>query len=125
MRTLISALVLLILDFIWIGLFMGPRYKKMIANVQKSPMTIRKKHALLAYTCMIVGLSIFVIPNVRKHSLSDSILYGGSCGLVLYGVYDFTAAAVLENWDESLAIIDILWGAFVYTISAFVGSFSG
>jgi len=114
---------LLLLDFIWIGVFMGSAYKHMIPKIQKSPMKIRRKYVLFAYTLMVTGLSMFVIPNIRKRSLSDSLLYGGSFGLVVYGIYDFTSAAVLKNWDENLAIVDILWGGFVYTAAAYIGSF--
>ena len=102
---------------------MGSAYKNMIRRVQKSPMEVRLQHAFWAYALMIFGLSMFVIPNVRNRNLYDSVIYGGSFGLVLYGVYDFTAAAVLKDWDENLAMIDILWGSFVYTTAAYAGSF--
>ena len=124
MRLVISSLILLILDFIWIATFMGPAYKHMITKVQKSQMEIRKKYAFFAYTLMIIGLAIFVIPNVPKRSLSDSLVYGGSFGLLVYGIYDCTCAAVLKNWDENLAILDIIWGVFVYSAAAYLGSFS-
>ena len=116
-------MVLVILDFIWIAVFMGRAYKHMIPDVQKSEMEIRKKYAVFSYTLMVLGLSMFVLPNVRKYSLTDSVKYGGTFGLVVYGIYDFTAAAVLDDWDENLALIDILWGSFVYTAAAYAGSF--
>ena len=95
----------------------------MIQTVQNSLMEIRSKYAILAYALMVLGMCIFVVPNVKRRSIQDSILYGGSFGLVVYGIYDFTAAAVLHNWNESLAIIDVLWGIFVYSAAAYAGSF--
>ena len=122
MRLVKSSLILLILDFIWIATFMGPAYKHMIPKVQNSPMEIRKKYAFFAYTLMVLGLAMFVIPNVPKGSLADSLVYGGGFGLVVYGVYDCTCATALRDWDENLAIIDIIWGAFVYSAAAYLGS---
>ena len=55
---------------------------------------------------------------MHKESLNGSLF-----GIILYGVYDFTAAAVLKNWDIKLAIKDILWGGFVYFITSLVTSF--
>jgi len=40
----------------------------------------------------------------------------------VYGIYDYTSASVLENWDHDLAMIDIIWGIFVYAIAAYIGS---
>ena len=40
-------------------------------------------------------------------------------------IYDFTAAAVLKDWDIKLALLDILWGSFVFFISAYIGSLFG
>tara|TARA_B100000963_G_C22308462_1_gene528942 strand:+ start:345 stop:659 length:315 start_codon:yes stop_codon:yes gene_type:complete len=102
---------------------MASKYEKMIPKIQKSPMEIRLKYAIFAYALMVLGLSMFVIPNVRLKNLYDSVVYGGSFGLILYGIYDYTSAAVLKDWDENLAIIDILWGSFVYTAASYIGSF--
>ena len=38
---------------------------------------------------------------------------------MLYGVYDFTAAAVIKNWDIKLALVDVLWGGIVYFIACY------
>ena len=79
---------------------------------------------LFAYFLMLIGLNIFVIPNVRKSNLfSDSIKYGFLFGIVVYGIYDMTCAALFTKWDIKLAIIDILWGGFVFFISTYFGLF--
>lgn len=121
-RNVIATVLLLILDFIWIGAYMGGQYQRMIPNIQcNSPMTIKPLYAVLSYTLMAIGLNLFVLPNISKeNALRDSLVYGFGFGIILYGVYDFTAAAVIKNWDIKLALMDILWGGFVYFIVAYI-----
>ena len=70
---------------------------------------------------MIIGLNFFVISNINKDNLfNDSLKYGFLFGIVLFGVYDFTACAVLKNWNLKLAILDILWGGTVYFLATFL-----
>ena len=122
---LISTTTLLILDVLWITLFMGPRYKVMIKNIQGSELKTNMLYAFLAYTLMVIGLNHFVLPNinVKNVTIRDCLSYGFLFGLVVYGVYDFTIGAVLKKWDMMLAIMDILWGGFVYFASCYVLKF--
>jgi uncharacterized membrane protein len=122
---LISTATLLILDFLWIGLYMGSRYSTMIKNIQGTPMKTNWLYAVIAYTLMVIGLNHFVLPNinVKNVTIKDSLTYGFIFGLVLYGVYDFTIGAVLKKWSMSLATLDVLWGGFVYFISCYVLKF--
>ena len=117
---IIATLVLLILDFLWIGLFMGEQYGILVPKIQSTPMRVNPISAFLAYMLMAIGLILFVVPNISKqNALQDSLMYGFLFGLVVYGVYDFTAGAVFENWDWDLAMKDILWGGFVYTVAGY------
>jgi len=122
---LISTTTLLILDILWITLFMGSRYKTMIKDIQGSSMTTNMFYAFIAYTLMVIGLNHFVLPNinVKNVTIKDCLSYGFIFGLVVYGVYDFTIGAVLKKWDMMLAITDILWGGFVYFVSCYVLKF--
>lgn len=105
---LVPILVLLILDFLWIGIFMGPMYGQMIYKIQNEQIKLNYLSAILAYVCMCTILIYIIIKN--NLSLSESFLLG----LCLYGVYDFTAGAIFKNWNWPLAIIDIVWGGFVF-----------
>jgi len=120
---IIPSLLLLVLDLAWITGYMGPKYNKQILNIQGEKMKVKPVLAILSYILMIVGLTVFVIPRIRKgYELEDSIRYGFTFGLVLYGVYDFTAATVIKNWDMKIAVIDVLWGGFVYFITTYISS---
>lgn len=119
---LISTTTLLVLDILWITLFMGSRYKIMIKDIQGSSMTTNILYAFIAYTLMVIGLNHFVLPNidVNNVSLQDCLSYGFIFGIVLYGVYDFTIGAVLKKWDMKLAVTDVLWGGFVYFAASYI-----
>ena len=120
-REILALTILLVLDLIWIGVYMSGRYRDMIPNIQGSKMTVVTGYAVISYALMAIGLLLFVLPRVRsEHCFRDSLLYGFTFGVVLYGVYDFTAAAVLKNWNMSLAVQDILWGGFVYATAAYI-----
>jgi len=122
-KNIIPILFLLILDLFWINYYMKDKYNTLVNNIQNSSLQLNYKYALLSYILMIIGLVIFVLPHIRKENrLNDSLKYGFIFGLVVYGIYDFTAAAVLKDWDMNLAIKDILWGGSVYFMSAYFGS---
>lgn len=122
-QRVISTVVLLLADFAWLGLYMNNQYGTLVRTIQGEDMKVNPVFAVLAYLLMIVGLNVFVLPNIRKgYELEDSLKYGMTFGIVLYGVYDFTAGAVFSKWDKKLAVIDVLWGGFVYFLASYLGS---
>lgn len=120
-KLIISSFLLLALDLIWLKGYMGNEYRKMIRKIQGSDMQVNTIYAILSYALMIIGLNVFVIPNINKDNLMmDSLKYGFLFGIVLYGVYDFTIAAVLKGWNFKLALIDVLWGGIVYFLASYL-----
>jgi uncharacterized membrane protein len=70
---------------------------------------------------MIIGLFIFVLPNITKeNALNDSLKYGGLFGLVIYGIFDFTNLALFKNYELSTAIFDVIWGSLLYFGTAYL-----
>lgn len=123
-KEIISILILLILDFLWIGLFMKNRYQNEIKQIQGTPMSVNITYAVISYVLMSIGLVIFVLPNIRsEYRLMDSLKYGFLFGVIVYGIYDFTAAAVISKWNMTTAILDVLWGGTVFFLASYIGSF--
>ena len=122
-QNIVATIVLLVLDILWVTLYMNKAYKKQVQDIQGTEMKGRVYLGAIAYVLMVVGLNLFVLPNIRKgHELIDSLKYGATFGLVVYGIYDMTAGAVFKDWDLKLATVDIIWGSFVFFISAYVGA---
>ena len=123
-QEIISIIILLVLDLLWISLFMKQRYQREIKGIQGSEMKVNVLYATLSYILMVVGLIIFVLPNIRpEHRLLDSLKYGFLFGIVVYGIYDFTAAAVFSKWNMTTAVMDMLWGGTVFFLTAYFGTY--
>ena len=122
-KNVIATALLLLFDFAWIAGFMGGKYREMIPKIQGSEMDAQMQYGAIAYALMVVGLNLFVLPNIRKgYELEDSLKYGFTFGVIVYGVYDFTIATVLKNWDMKLAMADVLWGGFVYFLASYIAT---
>ena len=119
-KNLISTFVLLILDLLWISLVMGKLYKKMIPQIQSAEMEVNNKYAILSYLTLVFAMNFYVIPNISTNNYKDLINHGFILGLIIYGVYDFTAAAVLKNWDKKTMVIDIIWGGILFYLTPLI-----
>jgi len=121
----LAAASLFVLDIIWIMTFMGNQYRGMVFNIQKDALIPNKYYAAGAYCLMIFGLIWFVMKNMDDddgEKLKSAAINGFAFGITLYGVYNFTAAAVFKNWSPRVMTYDIIWGGFVFFISAYIGS---
>jgi uncharacterized membrane protein len=112
------AIIILVIDLLWINYIVGDMWKKNVETVQKSPMEIRKQYALLSYVLIIFGIYYFVQMNTTKETyIKDSLVKGFIYGFILYGVFDFTNLAIFKEFDLKTAMIDMVWGG-VLTASA-------
>ena len=115
---------LLVLDFAWLYFYMSNRYRHLILAVQRGEMKVNMYAAAAAYLFMVLGLYLFVTkPLLQQKSstpLAAAFLQGFPFGAILYGVYNATNLSVLSRWDVSLALLDTLWGGFVYSAAAYV-----
>ena len=132
MKAIILILVIvtfLIVDIAWI-MANHYEYSKLVEAIQHQPLTVNKTAALFAYTLMVIGYLIIVLPllETRRESLEDAsfvllmmyaVRYGGAFGFVAYGIFNATNAAMFQNYNIKTAFKDTLWGACVYSLLAF------
>jgi uncharacterized membrane protein len=77
--------------------------------------------ALAFYLLYALGTTIFVIsPAIAKQSFVYALGFGALFGFFCYMTYDLTNLAVIEGFPARLAVIDIVWGAFITAVSASV-----
>ena len=117
LKLIVSSIILTVIDLVWIKLIMGPLYNTMIPNIQSSNIIVNKQYAMFSYLTLIFAMNYFVLPNVTDN---NNLSYAFIFGLVLYGVYDFTAAAIFTNWDERTMYLDVIWGGALYAITAYL-----
>lgn len=115
---IISVVYLLIADLLWVNGVILKLYSALIQSIQSQPMTINYTYAVLSYSLMVIGLVVFVLPYAT--SVVRSLLYGALFGVIVYGIYNFTVAAVINNWSGNVIVVDLVWGATVYSTSALV-----
>jgi uncharacterized membrane protein len=102
-------LLLLILDFVWLKVFLLPYFTPMIYSIQKEPVEFRMEGAIIAYIALFY-LAYKTVPMTS--SLSEAFLIG----FCVYAVYDGTNFATFKEWDPKIAIVDSVWGGVLFSI---------
>ncbi len=118
---IVSLIVIGIIDVPVISQVMSPMWKKMIEDIQVTPFTVKTYAAFVAYLLLALGLSMFSLPKIRKeHIFRDSVVYGGLLGIIIYGVFDFTNLAIIQKYNLKIALIDMVWGGILFTLSSYL-----
>ena len=115
LKDFIYFLIILAIDVPWIHNVTSKYYKQIFNN--NIGIKLNYYMAITVYIIMTVGYIYFVLNNnnnTNKYYLS--FIYG----LVLYGTYAFTLAAIFKIFPLKLALIETLWGATLFTLSLFI-----
>jgi len=110
---LISAIVLITIDFVYLNVMKG-YFNNQIKSIQGSDLKINYLGVAICYIFLIVGINYFII-KPRK-SVSDAFLLG----IIIYGVYETTNYALLKNWSILTVIIDTLWGGLLFASTTYI-----
>ena len=112
---LISAIVFVFLDYIYLGLMKG-YFEKQVQLIQGSPLKVNLLGAIICYIFLITGINYFIIKPNR--SIQDAFLFG----LVIYAVFETTNVALFTKWSWLTVIIDSLWGGILFALTTFIVS---
>ncbi len=119
---LLSFLVFLIVDLLWLGIVARRIYTKYLGDFLSDQ--VNWIAAIIFYMIFVAGVLLFVVyPAIAKDSLSTAMIMGALFGLVTYATYDLTNLATLKGWPIQIVIIDIIWGAILSTIVSASGFF--
>lgn len=119
LRFLLSFVVLLGLDTLWIGYLAKAAYFKAYAQF------LRFNHgelqplwwaASIVYLALVGGLYFFVLSQ-RQISMFSMLFQGFIFGLVVYAVYDFTCLALFKDWPACMTFVDTLWGGILCSLT--------
>tara|TARA_B110000037_G_scaffold215994_1_gene274309 strand:- start:101 stop:475 length:375 start_codon:yes stop_codon:yes gene_type:complete len=111
---ILTAVVLLAIDAIYLKFIGGPFYSLAVKKIQGSEIKFRMYSAFIVYIILITGLYYFVIgPNKTYKE-------GAFFGLAVYGVFDFTNHAILDNYSLPLAMMDTIWGMILCGTTTFI-----
>jgi uncharacterized membrane protein len=110
---ILPALVILSLDAIYIFLFKDV-FASQVLKVQKSPLKLNYISTIACYILLVFGFWYFILSE--KKSECDAFVLG----VVIYGIYETTTAALLRNWELKTVLIDTVWGGTLLASTAFI-----
>jgi uncharacterized membrane protein len=112
-QIIISSIVLLALDFIYLSTFSG-FFNSVVKKVQGENIKFNIWGGILCYILIIYGLNYFILD--QKKSIKDAFLLG----FITYGIYETTNYAILKNWPFNSVVLDTLWGGILYASATFL-----
>jgi uncharacterized membrane protein len=130
-KFLIISVIYLVIDVIWISLNIK-MYNDNTIRIQGKLSALSWKIILtiiLSYILLVISIIHIAIPltvnNIKKDDelkdkLYKSMLYGGITGLSIYGTYNLVSIIIYENFSYIIAIIDSIWGFFIFSLLTFI-----
>lgn len=114
-KILLTILLIVAIDFVWIGIINQKLYKSAIESVQKTKFAVRYFPGLIVYIAIALIVNFWIIPFVKQNKDKKNPFYhpfvnGFLLGALIYAIFDFTNMAIFSNWSYSVSILDSLWG---------------
>ena len=124
-KSYIAALVaFLVVDLVWISAYVIGYYEREVGALLREEPNMAA--AVVFYLGYIAGvLALATLPALEARSPRVAVVRGAVLGAVAYGTYTVTNYAMIEGWTLGLVISDVIWGAFLTGLTAFVGYFFG
>tara|TARA_Y200000002_G_scaffold16458_4_gene12880 strand:+ start:8882 stop:9253 length:372 start_codon:yes stop_codon:yes gene_type:complete len=110
---LISGLVFLILDSIYLGIT-SKLFHEIVAGIQRTVMVVKPMGVIVCYIFLILGLYYFILRN--KKTPVDAFLLG----ILIYGVYESTNYAIFKKWPDYVTILDTVWGGTLFASTTII-----
>jgi uncharacterized membrane protein len=130
-KFVIVSFIYIILEIIWISSNLK-MYNSNTIRIQGKLSNMTNTiilYIIIVYLILLLSIIHIAIPltlnNITEEDkLEDkiykSILYGGSVGFCIYGIYNLISLIIYENYEIKIAIIDTVWGVFIYSLLTFM-----
>jgi len=118
--TIISALIFLIIDVIWLSFSVKSFYRPNIGHLLLETPVMWA--AILFYLIYVIGLAVVIIePSLDYQNTQKFLIKAFMFGLVAYGTYNLTNMATIKGWSPNVVFVDMIWGGSLTTFSSFFG----
>lgn len=102
--------ILTVLDIAYLAIF-GKFFNKAVMKLQGTKLQIKYIPAILCYLLLIFVLHRFIISKNGKPL--EAFILGAS----IYGVYELTNYATLNNWPLEMVLLDTVWGGILFALT--------
>ena len=114
---LLSAVLFITLDFLWLGVVASPWYRKALgymANLDADgKITFNIPHGLMAQLAISLTLTLVISLGLQiENRLLTAVCFGAFVGFAFYVCYDFTNLSFVKGWPIWISLIDVAWGTF-------------
>ena len=118
--TLISALIFLIIDVIWLSFSVKSFYRPNIGHLLLETPVMWA--AILFYLIYVIGLAVVIIePSLDYQNTQKFLIKAFMFGLVAYGTYNLTNMATIKGWSPNVVFVDMIWGGTLTAFSSYFG----
>ena len=127
---LLLLLLFLIIDLPVILFYNYNMYQKQFSRINNGIKLSRLRiwlSAFFTYILLAFSLLYFIVKpeiNFKTRSLYSNIFFKGFIlGFIIYGVYNGTNMATINNWGFFESCIDTIWGSLLYGILSVITIF--
>ena len=118
--TLLTALIFLIIDIIWLSFAVKSFYKPNIGHLLLDKPVMWA--AAMFYIIYVFGIGVVIIePSISLDNTFNFLLKAFVFGLVAYGTYNLTNMATVKGWSPSVVFVDMIWGGSLTAFSSYFG----
>ena len=104
LATLISALIFLIIDVIWLSFSVKSFYRPNIGHLLLETPVMWA--AILFYLIYVIGLAVVIIePSLDYQNTQKFLIKAFMFGLVAYGTYNLTNMATIKGWSPNVVFV--------------------
>lgn len=114
-KIVITGIVLVAIDALFLY-FITPVFNKMVYNIQGSNIKINYMPLMFVYLFVTFQIYYFIIRD-NKGLLDAFIL-----GTTTYAIFDLTNLSIFKNYKSKIALVDIVWGGILYTLTTYIVS---
>ena len=111
--------IFFIIDLLWLGVIARGFYRQKLGFVLSD--RVNWTAAIIFYLMYIAGILFFAVrPALASGSWKDAVVLGGLFGFFTYATYDLTNMATIKDWPLAIVVVDVLWGACLCTLVAYL-----
>jgi uncharacterized membrane protein len=105
------------IDAAWLTTMGSTLYRPVLGDILLS--SVRLVPAIAFYLVYPIGIVTFAVtPALRAESLITALALGLLFGAIAYATYDLTNYATLRNWNFTITVIDVVYGAIATGVAS-------